>query len=47
MAATSSTTIWSIACSKAMQAEARPIKPKALGPLGKDNVAATFERWGG
>ena len=32
---------------KAMQAEARPIKPKALGPLGKDNVAETFEHYEG
>ena len=30
----------------AMQAEARPIKPKALGLLGKDNVALSFERCG-
>jgi DNA topoisomerase VI subunit B len=29
----------------AMQAAARPIKPKALGPLGKDTVAATFSTW--
>jgi DNA topoisomerase VI subunit B len=28
----------------AMQEAARPIKPKALGPIGKDNVALSFER---
>ena len=32
---------------KAMQAKARPIKPKALGPLGRDNIAAIFEHWRG
>jgi hypothetical protein len=32
---------------KAMQSEARPVKPKALGVLGKDSVAETLERWGG
>ena len=32
---------------QAMQAEARPIKPKTLGPLGRDNVEVCFERWGG
>jgi DNA topoisomerase VI subunit B len=30
----------------AMQAATRPIKPKTLGPLGKDNIAASFECWG-
>ena len=30
----------------AMQAAARPIKPDALGALGKDNVARGFERCG-
>ena len=29
----------------AMQAATRPIKPKALGPLGKDTIAATFSAW--
>ena len=31
----------------AMQAATRPVKPKALGPLGKDNVAEALECWGG
>ena len=32
---------------EAMQAEARPIKPKALGPLGRDAIGQTLERNGG
>jgi hypothetical protein len=32
---------------RAMQAATRLIRPKALGPLGRDNIAASFRRWGG
>jgi hypothetical protein len=30
-----------------MKSATRPIKPKALGPLGKGNIAATFSAWSG